>query len=166
MKKNSFLLLGYSSIARKRIINVFLKNKIEFSVASKSFNKDIDGAKKIFLDYNDALLNSGANIVYISLPNSLHFNFAKKALSLGYHVIVDKPMCYKLIESRQLIKLAKKKIMVPFNLSKIKFKNLIKKIKPIKADFTGLEVPNAYVYGFGLDFKGIGRNIPHLYAHK
>tara|TARA_B110000037_G_scaffold172364_1_gene195855 strand:+ start:6854 stop:7795 length:942 start_codon:yes stop_codon:yes gene_type:complete len=128
MKKNSFLLLGYSSIARKRIINVFLKNKIEFSVASKSFNKDIDGAKKIFLDYNDALLNSGANIVYISLPNSLHFNFAKKALSLGYHVIVDKPMCYKLIESRQLIKLAKKKKKL---LSEAIFYNYHEQIKRV-----------------------------------
>jgi hypoxanthine phosphoribosyltransferase len=35
-----------------------------------------------------------------------------------------------------------------------------------QADFHGLEVPDRYVYGFGLDFNGIGRNIPHLYAHE
>ena len=46
------------------------------------------------------------------------------------------------------------------------FDKKIDKAKPIRADFSGLEVPNAYVYGFGLDFKGIGRNIPHLYVHK
>ena len=34
------------------------------------------------------------------------------------------------------------------------------------ADFFCLEVPDSYVYGFGLDFNGIGRNIPHLYAHE
>ena len=62
MKKNYFLLIGYSNIARKRIIKVFLKKKIPFCVASKSFNKKIKGEKKQFLDYEDALKNSGANI--------------------------------------------------------------------------------------------------------
>ena len=32
------------------------------------------------------------------------------------------------------------------------------------ADFVGLEVPNKYVYGFGLDFKGGGRNLPNLFS--
>jgi len=37
--------------------------------------------------------------------------------------------------------------------------------KIAKADFKCLDVPDHYVYGFGLDFNGIGRNIPHLYAY-
>jgi hypoxanthine phosphoribosyltransferase len=37
------------------------------------------------------------------------------------------------------------------------------KIK-IDADFKGLELPNLYVYGFGLDNKGIERNHVNLYA--
>jgi len=108
MKKNNFLLIGYSHIARKRIIEVFLKNKIEFSVASKSFKEKIKGVRKQFLNYEDALLNSDASIVYISLPNALHFYWAKKALLLGYHVVIDKPICYKISETRELIKIAKK----------------------------------------------------------
>ena len=108
-KKLNFLLIGYSQIAKKRIIKVLLKNKITFSVASKSNKKRIKGAKKQFLDYNYALKNSDANLVYISLPNSLHYVWAKKALSLGYHVIIDKPICHKLSETRELINLAKRK---------------------------------------------------------
>ena len=46
------------------------------------------------------------------------------------------------------------------------FDKKINKEKPITADFFGLEIPNKYVFGFGLDFKGIGRNIPHLYAYE
>ena len=34
----------------------------------------------------------------------------------------------------------------------------------MRADFVGLAVPNKYVYGFGLDFKGGGRNLPNLYS--
>jgi hypoxanthine phosphoribosyltransferase len=36
--------------------------------------------------------------------------------------------------------------------------------KEISADYVGLDVPDAYVFGFGLDFNGAGRNIPDLYA--
>ena len=103
MKNNSLLLIGYSNIARKRLINVFLKNKIPFSVASKTFLKKINGAYKQFSDYNKALKTSGANIVYISLPNSLHFYWAKKAILNGYHVIVDKPICYKISKQKVLL---------------------------------------------------------------
>ncbi len=107
MQKNSFLLIGYSNLARKRIIKTFIENKIDFSVASKSFNKKIKGAKKQFSNYESALRNSRANIAYISLPNSLHFKWAKKALVAGYHVIIDKPLCNKLSETKELIRTAK-----------------------------------------------------------
>ena len=33
-----------------------------------------------------------------------------------------------------------------------------------KADFCGLEVPNRYVFGFGLDYKEYLRNAPGIYA--
>ena len=36
--------------------------------------------------------------------------------------------------------------------------------KEISAHYVGLDVPDAYVFGFGLDFNGAGRNIPDLYA--
>jgi NDP-hexose-3-ketoreductase len=128
MYQNSFLLIGYSNIVRKRIINVLSKNKLYFSVASKSFTQKIKGAKKQFENYDDALLNSGANIAYISLPNSMHFYWAKKALLLGYHVIIDKPICYRLSETRKLIALAKKKRKL---LSEAIFFNYHEQIKKI-----------------------------------
>lgn len=36
--------------------------------------------------------------------------------------------------------------------------------KPIRADFTGVVVPNRYVFGFGMDVKGAWRNLPAVYA--
>jgi hypoxanthine phosphoribosyltransferase len=36
--------------------------------------------------------------------------------------------------------------------------------KPIKADFVGLEVPNRYVFGFGMDVNGWWRNLAEIYA--
>lgn len=34
----------------------------------------------------------------------------------------------------------------------------------IRADYVGLEVPDAYVYGYGMDFHEQGRNLPAIYA--
>lgn len=36
--------------------------------------------------------------------------------------------------------------------------------KPISADFVGLEVPNRYVFGYGMDVYGWWRNLPAIYA--
>lgn len=38
------------------------------------------------------------------------------------------------------------------------------KIKPIKADFVGLEVPDRFVFGYGMDIHGAWRNLPAIYA--
>jgi len=38
--------------------------------------------------------------------------------------------------------------------------------KPIAAEFVGLEVPNQYVFGYGMDVYGWWRNLPAIYALK
>lgn len=37
---------------------------------------------------------------------------------------------------------------------------------PIKADYVGFEIPNRFVVGYGLDYDGIGRNLPSLFQLK
>jgi hypoxanthine phosphoribosyltransferase len=36
--------------------------------------------------------------------------------------------------------------------------------KSIKPDYTGFEIPNDFVVGYGLDYNGYGRNLPSVYA--
>jgi hypoxanthine phosphoribosyltransferase len=38
--------------------------------------------------------------------------------------------------------------------------------KPITADFVGLNIPDRYVFGYGMDYKGYLRNAPGIYACK
>ncbi|MBK7353589.1 MAG: hypoxanthine-guanine phosphoribosyltransferase [Nitrosomonas sp.] len=42
----------------------------------------------------------------------------------------------------------------------------IGKEKPIRADFVGITLPNRLVFGFGIDIKGMWRNLPAIYAVK
>lgn len=39
-----------------------------------------------------------------------------------------------------------------------------RKTKPIKADFVGLEVPDRFVFGYGMDIHGAWRNLPAIHA--
>ena len=41
---------------------------------------------------------------------------------------------------------------------------LIDKEKPTKADYVGLDVPNRYVFGYGMDAAGCWRNLGEIYA--
>jgi hypoxanthine phosphoribosyltransferase len=36
-------------------------------------------------------------------------------------------------------------------------------IKDITLDYIGFEIPNKFIVGFGLDYDGLGRNLPEIY---
>ena len=40
----------------------------------------------------------------------------------------------------------------------------LSRVKPVAADFAGVQVPDRYVFGFGMDVKGAWRNLPAVYA--
>lgn len=39
-----------------------------------------------------------------------------------------------------------------------------RRVPGLQADFVGVEVPDRYVFGYGLDYYGQGRNLPAIYA--
>jgi len=43
---------------------------------------------------------------------------------------------------------------------------ILQKKKPIAADFVGLEIPDRFVFGCGLDARGMWRNLPEIRAMK
>jgi hypoxanthine phosphoribosyltransferase len=36
-------------------------------------------------------------------------------------------------------------------------------VHPITIDYLGFSIPNKFVVGYGLDYDGLGRNIPEIY---
>ena len=36
--------------------------------------------------------------------------------------------------------------------------------KPVKLDYVGMEIPNAFIVGFGLDYDDLGRNYKDIYV--
>ena len=138
------LILGYSNIVQKRIFRVFKEKKIELFVASKSHNNQIQGVKRQFKSYENAIKKCKPNLVYISLPNSKHFYWAKKSLNYKCNTIVDKPITSNEKQLKELINLSKKnnKLLAEstfFNYH-LQMKKIIKihkkdKFKKINANF-------------------------------
>jgi NDP-hexose-3-ketoreductase len=109
------LILGYSGIVKKRVLPALKKIKhIDcIDIASRSKYADLSGEAvskgTFFNDYAEALAKSNADLVYISLVNSMHAEWAKRALLKGCHVIVDKPSFTSLDDAVRLATLARQK---------------------------------------------------------
>lgn len=62
------------------------------------------------------------------------------------------------------------KILIEKNPKSIKTATLFFKPeaykKNIKIDYIGMEIPNKFIVGYGLDYDGLGRNLPEIYQLK
>ena len=60
-------------------------------------------------DYDEVLSNQEVDTIYVGLPNHLHYDYAKKALEAGKHVICEKPFTLRLAELEDLIAIAEQR---------------------------------------------------------
>lgn len=102
---------GTGDISHDFVTNLLKVNRDEISsVQQRNKQKAKDFAEQYEIDhhtddYHEFLEHS--DIVYIGLPNSLHYEFAKKALLKGKHVLMEKPFCSNLKEFDELVELSK-----------------------------------------------------------
>ena len=65
----------------------------------------------------------------------------------------------------ELKELFKKENVKSFKIATLFFKPDAYK-KDIKIDYIGVRIPNKFIVGFGLDYNGLGRNLPEIYQLK
>lgn len=108
-------MLGLSRIAKRRVLPALAAlPQIEVvDVASRSSRTVIAVPERLrghlYSDYEEALTASRADLVYVTLVNSLHVQWVKRALELGCHVLVDKPCAPTLSEAEALVELARRR---------------------------------------------------------
>lgn len=65
-------------------------------------------------DVDELLNDSSIEVVYVGLPNGIHYEYAMKALKAGKHVICEKPFTSKLKDAEELIQYAKEHNLIIF----------------------------------------------------
>ncbi|HBY90492.1 Gfo/Idh/MocA family protein [Ruoffia sp. FAM 24228] len=70
---------------------------------------NIDG---VYTNEDEILKRTDVDTVYVALPNHLHYEFSKKALEAGKHVICEKPFTLTLKELEELEAIALEKDLV------------------------------------------------------
>ncbi len=65
------------------------------------------GLPKAYKDIDDLLADDNVDAVHLAVPNVLHYEFSKKALKAGKHVMCEKPLAMTSEESAELVELAK-----------------------------------------------------------
>ncbi len=84
-------------------------SKIIDSEKSKAEQFVTEYGGKIFNSYNDLISDQSIDAIYLPLPPALHYQWAKKALLAGKHVLVEKPFTINFDHTKELIELAQTK---------------------------------------------------------
>jgi len=137
--KIKFGILGCSRIAVKRMMPAIVNSEYAKLVAVGS--RDLNKAKEVALRfrvnnygaYEDILINKEIQAIYISLPNSLHEEWAIKACEAGKHVICEKPAGISYAAAKRMVDAAKKNnirlmegLMFRYHPQQLKVKELIR----------------------------------------
>lgn len=129
--------------------------------AESVYNPKLESAKRFaeqfelnsYSDNLDEFLD-GVDAVYIASPHETHYEYIKRALEKGKHVLCEKPMVLKGAEAKELFELAKEKQCVLMEAIKTAYcpgfaqllavvrSGIIGEVKDVEAAFTKLETVN------------------------
>lgn len=75
---------------------------------SKNFAEEKYPGVKTYRTLEEMLSDDEVELVIVNTPNYTHFDYTKKALLAGKHIVVEKPFTITVEEGKELIELAKK----------------------------------------------------------
>ncbi len=113
MNKLNIGILGFASIAIKAIIPAVVQSEyfeLRGIASRNSDNKEVIENKyscKFYNEYEAMVDDQSIDALYIPLPNSLHYPWAKKALENGKHLLVEKSLACSYQDVERLNDLAK-----------------------------------------------------------
>lgn len=151
--------VGTADIAYRRFLPSLIKSEhFEYvGVASRSIDKTNqfigEYGGKGYEGYDEILEDKQIDVVYIPLPPSLHYQWAKKALLNGKHVLLEKPFTINDKQTNELIDIAKDKNLAIFENYMFMYHSQLNTIKDIIQEKEIGEVRH-YRIAFGFPMRG------------
>ena len=120
MDKNrdlNWAVLGTGVIANEMAQALVKMNKRLYAVANRTHQKALDfaeryGVQKVYDQIDEVFEDEAVDIIYITSPHNTHYEFMKKALEHGKHILVEKSITLNSRELEEMIALAAEKKLV------------------------------------------------------
>ena len=120
MDKNrdlNWAVLGTGVIANEMAQALVKMNKRLYAVANRTHQKALDfaeryGVQKVYDQIDEVFEDKAVDIIYITSPHNTHYEFMKKALEHGKHILVEKSITLNSRELDEMIALAAEKKLV------------------------------------------------------
>ena len=120
MDKNrdlNWAVLGTGVIANEMAQALVKMNKRLYAVANRTHQKALDfaeryGVQKVYDQIDEVFEDEAVDIIYITSPHNTHYEFMKKALEHGKHILVEKSITLNSREMDEMIELAAEKKLV------------------------------------------------------
>lgn len=84
---------------------------------------------EVYTDYDALLKAANVDTVYIGLVNNAHYDYGRRALEAGRHVILEKPFTGTLAEAEELVSLAKAKGVYIFEAITVLHNDVIERMR-------------------------------------
>lgn len=85
------------------VISIAARNEEKLQNICKDYK-----IKNYYLSIDDLVNDPDVEVVYVALPNSLHYDAMKKSIAAGKDIICEKPFTSNIREAREIVDLAKK----------------------------------------------------------
>ena len=115
MRKVKWGVLGTAGIAKSCTIPGMMKAKNceLYAIAGRNYEKakayqEEFGFEKAYGSYEEFLSDPKVEAVYLPLPNTLHYEWAVKAMEAGKHVLCEKPLAPSAAQAEELIATAER----------------------------------------------------------
>ena len=120
MDKNrdlNWAVLGTGVIANEMAQALVKMNKRLYAVANRTHQKALDfaeryGVQKVYDQIDEVFEDEAVDIIYITSPHNTHYEFMKKALEHGKHILVEKSITLNSRELDEMIALAAEKKLI------------------------------------------------------
>lgn len=109
----NWAVLGTGVIANEMAQALAKMNKKLYAVGNRTYQKALDFAgkyevQKVYEQIDDMFVDEDVDIIYITSPHNTHYQFMKKALKNGKHILVEKSITLNSRELDDMIALAGK----------------------------------------------------------
>lgn len=113
----NWAVLGTGVIANEMAVALQKMGKTLYAVANRTHEKALVfaekyGVEKVYDDIDDMFVDEKVDIIYITTPHNTHYQFMKKALENGKHILVEKSITLNSRELNEMIDLASQKHLI------------------------------------------------------